>query len=155
MTHWKQLREPPPYLGAWSFELPGQPGKYRRAVFRITKVESARVKSVEKPNGERCILLWFEAKGGPVKKPMVCNATNAKTLESIYGVDVEDWQKQLCEIYVADVTVGRNKTKGLRISSKRPRDFGEAFEEVPFNEETRAQQDAAFARGQEEPGADG
>jgi hypothetical protein len=160
VTHWKKLREPPPYLGAWSFEIPGKLGEYRRVVFVITGVTSDKVKSTEKPKGEKCLLLWFKtADGKPVPKAMVCNATNAKTLESLYGADVEGWIDKACEVYVADVRVGSDQVKGLRISSRRPQLGAEekSFEEAPPNDETREQHDKAFGRGQDEgrePGSD-
>lgn len=151
MTHWKKLREPPPHLGAWSFEVPNKVGEYRRVVFEIERITSDKVVSAEKKNGEKCLLLWFKG----VTKPMIANATNCRTLSSLYGVDVECWPGKFCEVYVVDVQVGREKVKGLRISSKKPAPKAGDFVEAPVNEETRAAQDEAFGRGQEEPGANG
>jgi hypothetical protein len=57
------------------------------------------------------------------------------------------WVGKRCTVYAADVRVGGQTVKGLRIMSKRPTAPGEELEDVPVNEATRSAQDAAFGRG--------
>ena len=73
-THWKKLHNPD-YLGAY-FLQPGQD-----LILTIQKVQKEIVVGADGKR-EECTVLHFKEKEA---KPMILNATNAKTISKIYG----------------------------------------------------------------------
>ena len=132
MTHWRSFQEKE-FLGHWSLE---KDGKTRDVTVTIRKVGGGLVKSTEKPRGDKCIVLHFER----VPKPMVCNTTNAKIIESLYGSDVEGWVGKAITLYATDVPDPKRRgatVKGLRVRPFKPAGAGSGEEIVDEPEEAR------------------
>lgn len=108
-THWKKAYNPN-YFGSWCFE----PGK--DMVLTIAGVAQEPV-SDEKGRSELCMVIRWKETGA---KPMICNKTNAKSIEKLVGSPyIEDWVGHRLQLYVDhDVRFGREKVDGVRI---RPR----------------------------------
>lgn len=149
MTHWRKMQDRN-FLGAWSLEKDGKPVD---VTLEIAKVEAAMVQSAEKPRGQKCPIVWFKN----VKKPLVLNNTNGKTIESFYGEHVEEWIGKLVTLYATTTSVAGVKTPCVRVRSKRPA-AGQGAGTVPNDgddEVMRAQQKAAIAQSEaREPGSD-
>ena len=143
-THWRSMQDRE-FLGVWSLQRGGK--QVDEVTLTIERVEAATVKSAEKPKGDKCPVLYFRG----VKKPMVCNSTNGKTLEGMFGPYVEEWAGKNVTLYAGDVRNPKGGTmKGLRIRQRRPTAPAETLPDVPTDEAARAANKAAF----EEPGDD-
>lgn len=145
--HWRSYQDRE-FLGHWSLEKNGQ---YRDAVVTIARVGGGLVKSAEKPHGDKCVILHF----AKVTKPMVCNSTNCKTIETMYGPDVEGWKGKDITLYVADVADPKKRgatIKGLRVRPRRPTTPGEQIDE-PARSDTNEDEQSGASQG--EPGEAG
>ena len=71
---------------------------------------------------EECIIVTFVEK----QKPMILNATNAKTITKMYKTPyVEEWQGRKIQLYAATIKAFGEQMEALRI---RPR--------IPVNEKS-------------------
>ena len=110
-THWKKLHNPD-YLGAYALE-PGQD--------LIATIRSAAVENVTGADGkkEECMVMRFE--NGV--KPMIVNATNAKTITKVLGSPyIEDWAGQKIQLFVDKVKAFGEVVEALRVRPSRPRE---------------------------------
>ena len=111
-THWKNLANYD-YLGAYSL------GEKPEVTLTIERVKVERVTG----NGgvsDDCLILYFkETKVDDIiVKPMVCNKTNAKMIEKIYGTPyIEEWIDKKVTIIVAEARVQRDIVPCLRIKN--------------------------------------
>jgi len=115
-THWKKLYNPD-YLGAYAL-LDENTGKYKDVVYTIASI---RLEPVNGPDGKReeCMVMRFAEKG---IKPMIVNATNAKTMEKIFGTPIiEDWIGRQVQIGVEQVKAFGETVDALRIRRHLPR----------------------------------
>lgn len=104
-THWKKLQNPD-YLGSYALE-PGQD--------IIATIKTVNVEKVTGPDGKKedCTVLHFVE---PNIKPMILNATNAKTITKIYKTPyIEDWANRAIQIYVDEVMAFGSRVEALRI----------------------------------------
>ena len=111
LTHWKKLHNPD-YLGAYAIEPGTEP---------IYTIDYVREESVTGPDGkkETCMVVHFKEAG---IKPMILNATNAKTINKIYDTPyIEQWQGKPIQIYVAKVKAFGDMTDALRIRPMIPK----------------------------------
>lgn len=108
-THWKRLYNPN-YLGAWSFA-PGQD-----MVLTVDHVVQEEV-SDQTGRKEQCMVVYFRERGA---KPMVCNKTNAKSIEKLAGSPyLEDWPGTRLQLYVDhNVRFGADRVDGVRIRKR-------------------------------------
>lgn len=109
-THWKKLHNPD-YIGAYALE----PGKDL-----IVTIKSVKNEIVQGPDGkkEECMVMTFVEKD---VKPMIVNATNAKTIEKLYKTPyIEEWQGRKIQLYVDKIKAFGEQVEALRIRSKVP-----------------------------------
>lgn len=110
LTHWKKLRNPD-YLGAYA--LPNEGAEM------ILTIAFARKESVAGTDGKKqdCLVVhWKEA-----EKPMIINATNAKTISRLAKSNfIEKWQGCAVIVYAAKVSAFGQETDALRIRSYSP-----------------------------------
>jgi hypothetical protein len=115
-THWKKLNNPN-YLGAYSLE---------EGADLIATIKSARQEEVVGADGKRedRLVVRFAEKD---LKPMIVNATNAKTIEKLYKTPyVEDWVGKRIQIYSAQVKAFGQLVDALRIRGYIPKQGGGA-----------------------------
>lgn len=109
-THWKKLQNPD-YLGAYS--LAKDSGEF--GTMDVT-IESLKSTMVTGPNNksDECIICTFKG----VKKPMILNATNCKTLVKLSKSEfIENWIGLTVTLYVAKVKAFGDTVDALRIRS--------------------------------------
>lgn len=110
-THWKQLQDSP-YLGAYSLQ-PGQ-----EIVLTIARAGKEAVMGADGKK-EDCLCVHFAEKG---VKPMVVNATNAKTITKVAGTPyIEDWAGTRIQIYAEKVRAFGDVVEALRVRSHKPK----------------------------------
>ena len=80
MTHWKKNFD---YRFTGAYEL--QPNE--RKTVKIKRTATDNVKDMQGKDS-RCFVAYFY---GENEKPMVLNKTNCKTIEKLYGPDIEQW----------------------------------------------------------------
>lgn len=110
-THWKKLTNPD-YLGAYALE-PGQD--------LIATIKSVGEERVTGPDGKKedCTVVHFEEPG---IKPMILNATNAKTIQKIYKTPyIEEWKGCKIQIFIAQVKAFGDVVDALRIRPYAPK----------------------------------
>ena len=105
-THWKKLHNPD-YLGAYSLD-------ESTLVVEIKKVEKRQIPGAD---GKKDDAVVAELVG---QKPMILNATNMKTIASLYGNYIEDWVGKKVTLFVATVKAFGTTTEALRIEAKVP-----------------------------------
>ncbi len=109
-THWKNLANYD-YLGAYSL------GEKSEITLTIEKVRVERVTGTGGVSDD-CLVLYFKEKelDDVVVKPMICNKTNAKMIEKIYGTPyIEEWVNKRVTIIVSTTSVKRDVVPCLRI----------------------------------------
>lgn len=110
-THWKVLSDSP-YLGAYSLQ-PGQ-----ELQLTIAKAGAEQVTSAD-GSKETCRVIHFKEKG---VKPMIVNATNAKTIAKLAGSPyLEDWPGTMVQVYAEKVRAFGETVEALRIRNFRPK----------------------------------
>ena len=110
-THWKKLNNPD-YLGAYALE-PGED-----LILTILKAgeETYTGNSGKKETG---LLIHFEENDA---KPMICNATNAKTITKVMGSPyIEDWKGRKIQLYAAEVNAFGETVEALRVRPFAPK----------------------------------
>jgi len=110
-THWRQYHHPD-YIGAYTF----QPGEEK-----ILTIKSVSEEDVIGSNGrkEPCMVVKFAEKE---VKPLICNVTNAKTIEKVAGSGyIEDWAGTKIQLYVTEVSAFGDTVEAIRIRPKAPK----------------------------------
>lgn len=111
-THWKKVQGNSDYLGAWSLD----EGKDL-----IVTIKSVGRESVNGADGKKedCMVIHF-AEAGVL--PMVCNATNAKTIAKLFKSPyVDDWCGRAIQLYVDKVKAFGDVVEALRVRSFIPK----------------------------------
>lgn len=132
--HWKLLQNPD-FLGAYALE-PGED--------MIVTIDYARKEQFTGTGGKKDEGLVIHFKGKDTK-PMICNATNAKTITKVIGSPyIEDWQGSKIQLYSAEVSAFGETVDALRVRPFPPKtdeyickDCGATIE--PFKEYTARQ----------------
>lgn len=109
-THWKKLHNPD-YLGAYSLQ-PGQD--------MVLTIDTVRQEMVTGTDGkkEECMVMRFTEK----VKPMIVNATNAKTMERLFATPyIEDWKGRKIALYIASVKAFGETVDALRVRHYPPK----------------------------------
>lgn len=109
-THWKKLNNPN-YLGAYALN-PGED--------LILTIKTAREETYTGTNGQKDtgLVVYFMEN----VKPLICNATNAKTISKVVGSPyVEDWTGHKVQFYIAQVSAFGTTTEALRIRDFPPK----------------------------------
>jgi hypothetical protein len=108
-THWKKLQNPD-YLGSYSLD----PGKDLILTIKTVKVEQVTGPDNRK---EDCTVMYFVENA----KPMIVNATNAKTITKLYKTPyIEEWAGKKVQIYSTEVKAFGDVVEALRIRQKIP-----------------------------------
>lgn len=111
-THWKKLNNPD-YLGAYALE----PGEDLVLTIRTAGEETYMGNGGKKEKG---LLIHFEERD---VKPMICNATNAKTISKVSGSPyVEDWSGVRIVLYAAEVSAFGETVEALRVRPYAPKE---------------------------------
>jgi hypothetical protein len=108
-THWKKLFNPD-YLGAYSF----QPGEEKTLTISTVVTEI-----VTGPDGkkEECAVITWQEKD----KPMILNATNAKTITKVLkSPHIDDWAGKRIVLGVEMVAAFGDRVEAIRVQKKQP-----------------------------------
>ena len=151
MPHWRSFTDRET-LGAW--DLVNREGQSIDVTLEISRVIGGKVVSHEKPKGERRPFVYLRGPSGEIKKPLVCNATNAKTIASLAGShDTAKWVGLRITLYATKTTVGREEVDCIRIRPRRATGPVEQLEDRPVDEAMRAKQEGALDREDEDGAA--
>lgn len=110
-THWKKLNNPD-YLGAYALN-PGED--------MVLTIKSAGKESFVGTSGKReeGLLIYFQEN----VKPMICNATNAKTITKVSGSPyVEEWKGARISLYAQEVSAFGETVDALRVRPYAPKE---------------------------------
>lgn len=108
-THWKKLNNPD-YLGAYAIE----PGQDLVLTIKSAKEETYIGNAGKKEKG---LIVQFEN-----SKPMICNATNAKTISKVTGSPyVEDWTGHRIALFATEVSAFGDTVEALRVRPFAPK----------------------------------
>ncbi len=108
-THWKKLHNPD-YLGAYALE----PGK--DMILTIKNVKNDIVQGSDGKK-EECMVMTFVENA----KPLIVNATNAKTIEKLYKTPfIEEWSGKKIQLFVDKIKAFGEVVEALRIRPKIP-----------------------------------
>lgn len=110
MTHWKKLRDNP-HLGWWDLEERGE------VTVTMQEVVQGELNVAGSSKKERKPILRFVG----TEKGMVLNATNAKTIEGLYGPHVEQWAGKRITLYVGKTNFGTERNiPCIRVKNTKP-----------------------------------
>ena len=109
-THWKKLNNPD-YLGAYALN----PGEDMTLTIKSAGEETFPGTSGKKEKG---LLVHFTEQ----PKPMICNATNAKTITKVAGSPyIEDWPGVRIALYSEEVSAFGETVDALRVRPYPPK----------------------------------
>lgn len=109
-THWKKLHNPK-YLGSYSL-LPNQD--------LILTMDYAKKETVQGGDGRKdeAMVLYFLDN----PKPMIVNATNAKTIQQVVkSAYIEEWKGKKIQLYVTKVSAFGSQVDALRVRPFEPK----------------------------------
>jgi hypothetical protein len=108
-THWKKLYNPD-FLGSYSLE----PGK--DMVLTIGTIKTEMVTSPDGKKEEQMVIRFIEN-----AKPMILNATNAKTITKMYKTPyIEEWHGKKIQLFSEKVKAFGEIVEALRIRPTAP-----------------------------------
>jgi ribosomal protein L34E len=111
-THWKKLHNPD-YLGAYALK----PNEDLIATIKVVGNEPVKG---ENGKEEECTVIHFVEKD---IKPLICNATNAKTITKIYGTPyIEEWAGKKIQIFATTTKLKGENVEALRIRPFVPKE---------------------------------
>lgn len=103
-THWKKLHNPD-YLGAYSLD------EQKDIILTIKKIQLEKVTGADGKK-EECMVMHFIEN----QKPMIVNATNAKTITKLYKTPyIEEWENRKIQIFIDKVKAFGEVVEALRI----------------------------------------
>ena len=109
-THWKKLTNPD-YLGSYAF----QPGEEKTVT--IKEVKRELVFNPSNSGKEECTVVYFVED----VKPLILNATNAKTITKVWGTPfIEDWGGLKITLKVKKISAFGEMVDAVRVSTTRP-----------------------------------
>lgn len=114
--HWKNLANYD-YLGSYSLE-----GIAKEIILTMKEIKKERVTATG-GSSEDCIVCYFdETKVGKIDiKPMVMNRTNCKTIEKLYGPQIEDWIGKKIIVFSTTTQFRRDIVPCLRVKAEIPK----------------------------------
>ncbi len=145
-THWREYNDTD-HLGAYSLD--NGAGGYDDIIATIKSIRKEKIAGAENKKEDVMVMYFHEA-----HKPMVVNATNAKTLEKRFkSAYVEDWIDKRIQIGVERVKAFGDYVDALRIrafppappKSAGPEKCSECDGEIKATEKMNAKQLVAFA----------
>ena len=109
MTHWRKLTpRNSQYVAAEDLD-----GKEVTLV--IAKVEGGTIEGERGRKDKKAVVTFEKA-----KKPMVANATNCKTIATMYGDDVEQWVGKAITIYPTTTQMRGETVPCIRVRPRKP-----------------------------------
>ena len=108
-THWKKFQNLD-YLGSYSLE----PGKDL-----VLTIKGVKTETVTGPDNrkEDCMVMSFTEN----VKPMIVNATNAKTITKLYKTPfIEEWAGKKIQLFATEVKAFGDVVEALRVRAKVP-----------------------------------
>lgn len=119
-THWKKMTNPD-YIGVYALE------EGKDLIGTIKSVTREQVKG-EGGKSEECTVVYFVEKN---IKPLVCNATNAKTISKIYETPyVEEWAGKKIQLFASTAKLKGETVEALRIRPFIPNVTAQKTEKV-------------------------
>jgi hypothetical protein len=109
-THFKKLKNPN-YIGSW--DLADKNGIVSDLVVKITGVKKEMVFD-GKGGQDECVVIQLEN-----YKPFIANSTNLKTIASIYGNYIEDWEGQAIKLTVKRIKAFGEFHDALRVVKEK------------------------------------
>lgn len=110
-THWKKLNNPD-FLGAYALE-PGQD-----LIVTIDYAKEEKFTGTGGKKDEGLVIHFIERE----VKPMICNATNAKTITKVTGSPyIEDWHGQKIQLFAEEVSAFGETVDALRVRPFAPK----------------------------------
>ena len=109
MGHYRRLYDSP-WLASWDID--------KDTVVTIKQVVAGEVGGHQGQAMKKRPIVFFEG----ATKGMVCNATNGKSIASMYGNDTDDWIGKRITLYTTDVEVAGAKVGAIRVRPGVPRD---------------------------------
>jgi len=100
-------------LGHW--DLVDDKGNPCDKTLTIERVESEKVRNEKKEEKAKAIL-YFRG----VKRPMICNVTNCKTIAGLYGRKTEGWIGKRVTLYPTTVDAFGETKECIRIKNRVP-----------------------------------
>ena len=125
-THFKKLKNPN-FIGSW--DLADENGIMKDRVFTIDKVGKEQVHD-GKGGQDECVVIYLKN-----SKPFIPNATNLKTIASIYGNYIEDWEGQKIKLTVKRIKAFGDFHDALRVVKEK-------IEKPEFTPESKTWNDA-------------
>lgn len=110
-THWKKTTNPD-FLGAYAVE-PGQD--------LVLTIDFAREEQFTGTGGKKDegLVVHFKERDF---KPMICNATNAKSITKVAGSPyIEDWRNTKISLYSSEVSAFGETVDALRVRNYAPK----------------------------------
>jgi len=122
----------------------------------VVTIAAVKQGSAKNKDGERKMpALFFVGKS----KPLLLNATNGKTIESMYGKNPKGWLNKQLVIYPTVVPMGPERVDAIRIRPTPPKagtkDTAGTLDAGPTPEEIAAIRAAEIAEASREPGQEG
>lgn len=85
----------------------------------VVEIKNVSKKDVPGTDGKKEECIVAELVG---QKPMILNATNCKTIASLYGNYIEDWQGKKITLFIANVRAFGTTVEALRVEAKVPKE---------------------------------
>lgn len=122
MTHWRQMMDDRPTLGAWDFlNEDGSPNDRVAKIKAVDEVtlEGIAAKGIKK--NKKPVLTLEDARGRVWKKKLVTNVSICETIASLYGNDVRAWPGKLITLYATTTRGAKGGTvECVRVRPERP-----------------------------------
>lgn len=130
-THWKKLTNQD-YIGAYALT-PGED-------LTVT-IKSARREMVKSNGGreQECLVVTLEK-----QKPLILNATNAKTIAKLYGNFIENWAGKQITLYASTTQLAGETVECLRIRSTEPTTAKKTINEDRFSKALASVESGSF-----------
>jgi len=82
-------------------------------------IESVTLETIDKDEKDQKLIIAFKGKS----KKLVCNKTNAKTIEKLYGDDTDGWIGKKITLTPREVEFQGETVWAIRVSLKKPAEF--------------------------------
>ena len=119
MPHWKSMMDRGDFL--FAFDLNGKDVTVTIASVVAGEITGERGKKNKKP------IISFEGK----EKKLALNATNSKTIASLYGNYTEKWIGKSITLYPTTTTMGAETVEAIRIRPTVPKPNGKRGPDKP------------------------
>lgn len=109
VTHWKSMTDRD---WMFAFDLQG-----KEFTLTIDRIEPGNVVGTGGKKTKKPVAFFKESKSG---KPLALCATNCKTIEKLYGADIEGWAGKRVTLYPTTTNFGGEVVECIRIRPRLP-----------------------------------